>query len=85
MHSCSYSVALKPPEPTQTPGGHVRGNEDGSFARTKLCNKEREREGEGAGGREGVSMEANAGRCAEVTAAAVPDNTQSLSGWLLSP
>lgn len=37
LHSCGYSVAFKHPEHTQTTRRHVRSDEDGSFAATKLC------------------------------------------------
>lgn len=37
LHSRGSSVAFKHPEHTQTTGRHVRSDEDGSFAVTKLC------------------------------------------------
>lgn len=53
LHSCGYSVACKHPEHTQTTGRHVRSDEDGSFAATKLCKTHTEK-------CRGVSVEAKA-------------------------
>lgn len=88
---CGYTeemicFALEHTGRTQTTRGHVSSDEDGSFAATELCNT-RERTGaEHQRQIENIEEKETISHCCwNVCVLVVPVNTQSLSGWLLSP